>query len=210
MANMSEWQEWLEARADSLQERYREVWTKLPRRGRRPEPVVHPEPSTKPWCTIHPKIDRTSQEAVILHLELPEPHTVEADVRVIGSTLAIAVLRRGRGIDKARVEECYRRAIPLPPEVDPGSAVHDVLGDELVIRLRPQGTKRGSRKRAATRNGRDPAWLGETNPQDGDGATVPPVKAAPRRRGKRSNGNSGAAKTQDRAGRRPQRGGAGS
>jgi hypothetical protein len=49
--------------------------------------------------------------ATVSSLELPEPHTDEAAVRVIGSTLAISVLRTGSHVERAPAQDCYSRAI---------------------------------------------------------------------------------------------------
>lgn len=159
MTIKTQWLDWLEARADRLQERYRQAWTRLPRRSPRQETFEPEEPASKRWCTIHAKVAR-QQDLIVVQLELPAPHAVEADVRVIGATLAIAVLRNGSGIKHARVEDCYRRAIPLPELANPETAVYEVHGDELVIRMEPKaitrrspgksssGRKRASDKRA--------------------------------------------------------------
>lgn len=167
MMTKTEWLDWLESSTDRLQERYREAWTRLPRRARRAQ-NDNLEPDSKPWCAIQHEIDREPRE-VVVHLELPAPHTVEADVRVIGSTLAIAVLRTGTNISRAPTEDCYRRAIPLPPRVDPGSAVHKIHGDELVIRMQPETAAqqaRPARASVATRRRRAAAEadIGEAVP----------------------------------------------
>lgn len=142
--NKTQWLDWLEASTDRLQERYREAWNRAPRRINRAAPAEEP----KQWSTIHPEIDREARE-VVVHLELPEPHTVEAAVRVINSTLSIAVLKRGSDIERASAEDCYRRSIPLPPKVDPNSATHKIHGDELVIRMRPRAPRRRPSDKAA-------------------------------------------------------------
>lgn len=145
--NKTQWLDWVEASADRLQERYRQAWNRAPRGQRGMKPGEEP----KRWTAILPEIDRETR-AVVVHLELPEPHTVEAEVRVINSTLSIAVLRTGSDIERAPAENCYRRAIPLPPRVDPKSATHKIHGDELVIRLRPRAARRRTAKSGATAN----------------------------------------------------------
>lgn len=150
MTIKTDWLDWLEASAGRLQRRYRQGWARLPRNRARPadpaEPLGRPG---KPWSAIVAHVERDPGE-VVVHLDLPDPHTIEADVRVIDSTLAISVLRRGSGIGQARLEDCYRRAIPLPSEVDPGSTVHKVDGDELVIRMQP---KRATPQKRSRRSG---------------------------------------------------------
>ncbi len=143
--NKTQWLDWLEASRDRMNVRYRTLMT---RAWGEPEPE---EPAEEPrrWSTIHPAIDREDR-GVVVHLELPEPHTVEANVRVIDSTLAITVLKSGEDLARAPAENCYRRAIPLPAQVDPRSATHQIDGDELVIRLRhPEPRRRSTRGRAA-------------------------------------------------------------
>jgi HSP20 family molecular chaperone IbpA len=139
--NKTQWLDWLEAGAGRLQERYREAWNRGPRASKQASGAQEP----KQWSAIHPEIDRELRE-VVVHLELPEPHTVEAAVRVIGSTLAISVLRTGSHVERAPAQDCYRRAIPLPPKVNPESATHKIHGDELVIRLQPRVPKRRTTK----------------------------------------------------------------
>jgi hypothetical protein len=197
MTTKTEWLDWLEASADRLQERYRQAWTRLPLASQgRPEHADRRETASKPWSTIQPHIDRETRE-VVVHLELPQPHTVEADVRVIGATLAIAVLRCGSGIERAPTKDCYRRAIPLPPKVDPASAVHQVDGHELVIRMRQNGAKRRSSRSAASRS---KAAMGTIEVGSGDQdmpsvaqgqASGAKAKAAPQRRAKRISGTTG-------------------
>lgn len=130
MINKTSWLDWVEASRIRLQQGYRDAWSRLPRTPKREQP----EPESRRWSTIRPEIDRKAS-FVEVHLELPQPHTAEADVQIIGSTLVITVLRQGSGIDTAPVKDCYRRSIPLPPGVDPGTAEYRVYGGEIVIRL---------------------------------------------------------------------------
>lgn len=180
MMTKTGWLDWVSASRTRLQQEYRNAWTRLPRSPKREQP----EPQAKRWSAIRPEIDRKAS-FVEVHLELPQPHTVEAEVEIIGSTLAITVLRQGSGIDGAPVENCYRRSIPLPPGVDPGTAEHRVYGGEIVIRLqasedepvRPAPASR-RRKPARTSAGSEEA----RGPAGTKGATGP--KGATRSKGK--------------------------
>ncbi len=146
MMTKTGWLDWFDAARARLQQSYRDVWTRLPRNPKREQPT----PESKRWSAIRPEIDR-KQNFVEVHLELPQPHTVEANVQVIGSTLVITVLRQGSGIDGAPVKDCYRRSIPLPPGVDPRTAEHRVYGGEIVIRLRQAPEEDGAAPAAAPR-----------------------------------------------------------
>jgi len=60
------------------------------------------------------------------------------------------------GIEQAGLEDCYRRAILLPIEVDPGSTVHEVHGDELVVRMQRSRRHRRQEAGAVGGSGRTP------------------------------------------------------
>lgn len=205
MTTKTEWLSWLEARAGRLQRRYRQARACLPRHSDRnatpPAPVQH---TSKTWGAIVAHVEREPQE-VVVHLELPKPHTVEADVRVIDSTLAISVLRRGSGIERARLEDCYRRAIPLPPQVDPGSTVHKIHGDELVIRMQPTGIKRRSSKTGAKRRTRS-ADEGVDAPAESSTSVTQAKRSAPKTSGRRSGATAQVSELPVGAARRESRG----
>lgn len=132
MMTKTGWLDWVHATTARLQQGYRDVWTRLQRTSQREQPA----PESKKWSAIKPVVER-KQSGVEIHLELPQPHTVEAEVQIIGSSLVITVLRQGSGIDGALVKDCYRRSIPLPEGVDPTTAEHRVYGGEIVIRMEP-------------------------------------------------------------------------
>ncbi|MEQ8861506.1 MAG: Hsp20/alpha crystallin family protein [Pseudomonadales bacterium] len=169
MITKTEWLGWVDTTTARLQQSYRDVWTRLQRSPSREQPAS----KSKQWSAIRPEIER-KQSSVEIRLELPQPHTVEADVRVIGSSLVISVLRHGSGIDGAPAEDCYRRAIPIPDGADPYSAEHRVYGGEIVIRLRQTPENAGAAPSAAPRR-RRPA---RTNARKSTGTTTKPTRVA--------------------------------
>ncbi len=149
--NKTQWLDWVEAGAERLQQRYREARNRASGRAGEPEPV---EPR-KCWSLVRAEVDREDRD-IVIHIDLPEPHTDLASVRVINSTLSIAVLKTGSDIRRAPAEDFYRRAIPLPPKVDPRSATHRIHGDELVIRMHTAAPRRQAAADArATANGQE-------------------------------------------------------
>ena len=139
--NKQQWLDWVEHHALRLKSRYGlsiVPHTATPR---------HSAPNhARQWSAMPARVAQ-EDGGIVVHVDLPKPHTREAVVRIIGSTLSIAVLRSGSDIDHAAADECYRRAIPLPSEMKVDTESHSFDGDRLVIRLRPKPQPKASGRR---------------------------------------------------------------